>query len=53
MAPDLFTAALARVAFVDVLVTMADPSIPLTVIEWREWGNPNTAQGYANIAAYS
>jgi len=53
MAPGLFTAALARVAFVDVLVTMADPSIPLTVIEWREWGNPNTPQGYADIAAYS
>ncbi len=51
--PDLFTALVASVPFVDVLNTMLDPSLPLTVIEWEEWGNPATEQGYAWIRAYS
>ncbi len=38
--PDLFAAAVAQVPFVDVVNTMSDPSLPLTVIEWEEWGNP-------------
>ncbi len=38
--PDLFGAAAAEVPFVDALNTILDPSLPLTVIEWDEWGNP-------------
>jgi oligopeptidase B len=38
--PDLCAAAVAEVPFVDVVTTMSDPSIPLTVIEYEEWGNP-------------
>ena len=40
MAPELFTGVLAEVPFVDALTTMLDPSLPLTVTEWDEWGNP-------------
>jgi len=53
MAPDLFNGAIAGVPFVDVLTTMADSSIPLSCGEWLEWGNPNTAKGFKDIAAYS
>lgn len=38
MFPELFRAAVADVPFVDVLNTMSDPTIPLTVVEWEEWG---------------
>ena len=51
--PDLFKAVIAGVAFVDVLNTISDPSIPLTVIEWEEWGNPNKPDEYAYMRAYS
>lgn len=40
MAPELFDAILANVPFVDPLTSILDPSLPLTVIEWDEWGNP-------------
>jgi oligopeptidase B len=40
MAPDLFGGILAAVPFVDPLTTILDPSLPLTVTEWDEWGNP-------------
>ena len=40
MAPDLFAGVLAQVPFVDALTTILDPSLPLTVTEWDEWGNP-------------
>jgi oligopeptidase B len=46
-APELFTALVAQVPFVDVLTTMMDEDLPLTVGEWEEWGNP-----LANEAAY-
>jgi oligopeptidase B len=46
-APEWFAAVVAEVAFVDPLTTMVDPSLPLTVIEWEEWGNP-----IADPAAY-
>lgn len=40
MAPEAFRAVLAGVPFVDALTTILDPSLPLTVGEWEEWGNP-------------
>ncbi|CAM5690326.1 S9 family peptidase [Mycolicibacterium aubagnense] len=40
MAPQLFAGILAQVPFVDALTTILDPSLPLTVTEWDEWGNP-------------
>jgi oligopeptidase B len=40
LAPELFAGILAQVPFVDVLTTMLDPALPLTVTEWDEWGNP-------------
>ncbi|GAB3218379.1 S9 family peptidase [Mycolicibacterium hippocampi] len=40
LAPDLFAGILAAVPFVDPLTTILDPSLPLTVTEWDEWGNP-------------
>ena len=43
----------ADVPFVDVLNTMSDADLPLTVGEYPEWGNPNTQQGYEDIAAWS
>lgn len=51
--PELFGAALAQVPFVDVLNTMLDPSLPLTVIEYDEWGNPAEPEAYARIRAYA
>lgn len=53
MAPHLFVAALAGVPFVDLMVTMADPSIPLTEGEWEEWGNPNAAEFFEYMLSYS
>jgi oligopeptidase B len=40
MRPDLFASAVAEVPFVDVVSTMSDPSLPLTITEWEEWGDP-------------
>jgi oligopeptidase B len=51
--PDLFAAAIAAVPFVDVVNTMLDPSIPLTVIEYDEWGNPNDKEYYDYIKSYA
>lgn len=53
MRPDLFKVAVAAVPFVDVLNTMLDPDIPLTVIEYEEWGNPNEKPYYDLIKSYS
>lgn len=51
--PDLFQVAVAQVPFVDVLNTMEDPSLPLTVIEYDEWGNPGEADWYELIKGYA
>jgi oligopeptidase B len=53
MRPDLFRAVLAEVPFVDVVNTMLDASLPLTVIEYDEWGNPNDRAAYEYIKSYS
>src|SRR5262249_34005891 len=53
MRPDLCRAALARVPFVDVIHTMLDESLPLTVIEFEEWGNPRLPEQYEYIRSYS
>ncbi len=53
MRPDLFNTVLAHVPFVDVINTMLDPTIPLTVIEYEEWGNPNDKTYYDYMMSYS
>jgi len=54
LAPDLFKGIIAEVAFVDVLNTMLDDTLPLTPPEWFEWGNPiEDKSAYEAIAAYS
>lgn len=51
--PDLWAAVVAEVPFVDVINTMLDPSIPLTVNEWEEWGNPTLPDQHDWMLAYS
>lgn len=53
MAPDMATAAIADVPFVDVISTMLDETIPLTVGEFREWGNPKDEDYYHYMLSYS
>ncbi len=52
MRPDLFTAVVSHVPFVDVLNTMSDPTLPLTVGEYEEWGNPEKKDEYDVIRTY-
>lgn len=51
--PDLFRVVSAGVPFVDVVTTMLDASIPLTSLEWDEWGNPQDPEFYAYMKSYS
>ena len=51
--PELFRAVVAHVPFVDVVTTMLDETMPLTVGEFIEWGNPKIAEQYAWLRAYS
>ena len=51
--PELFHAALAEVPFVDVVNTMLDASLPLTVIEYEEWGDPASPEVLARLLGYS
>ena len=53
IAPDAFGAAVAAVPFVDVVSTMSDPSLPLTVTEWEEWGDPRSEPFASYMASYS
>lgn len=51
--PELFRGAIAEVPFVDVLNTMLDPELPLTVTEYDEWGNPEEPEVHERIKAYA
>jgi oligopeptidase B len=51
--PELFRVVLAEVPFMDVVNTMLDASLPLTVIEYDEWGDPNDPAAYSYIRSYS
>lgn len=53
LAPGLAKAAVAQVPFVDVINTMLDDTLPLTVGEYEEWGNPNDPEYFRTIRAYS
>ncbi len=52
--PDLFAAIVAEVPFVDCLTTILDETLPLTITEWEEWGNPKAdPEVYAYVKGYS
>jgi oligopeptidase B len=51
--PDRWRAVVAEVPFVDVVTTMLDESIPLTVNEWEEWGDPRVREEFEWMLAYS
>ena len=53
MTPDLFRAVLSHVPFVDVMNTMLDASLPLTVPEYEEWGDPNQENYFRYMLSYS
>lgn len=53
MAPETFKGIVAQVPFVDVMNTMLDASLPLTVGEYEEWGNPNEKAAYDYMLSYS
>ncbi len=51
--PDLFASAVAEVPFVDIVNTMSDPTLPLTITEWEEWGDPRSEPHASAMLAYS
>jgi oligopeptidase B len=53
MRPDLYTGIVAEVPFMDVVTTMADPTLPLTTLEYEEWGNPAVKEQYDAMLSYS
>jgi oligopeptidase B len=53
MRPERFAGAIAEVPFVDVVTTMSDPSLPLTITEWDEWGDPRSEPWASYMLAYS
>src|SRR6185295_17264931 len=54
LAPELFAGIVADVPFVDALTSILDPSLPLTVIEWDEWGDPlHDEEVYSYMKSYS
>ncbi len=53
MRPELFRAVVSQVPFVDVMNTMLDASLPLTVPEYEEWGNPNERGAFETMLSYS
>ena len=53
MRPELFATVVAEVPFVDIVSTMSDPSLPLTVTEWEEWGDPRSEPFASYMLSYS
>ena len=53
MRPDLYRLIVAEVPFVDAVTTMLDETIPLTTLEFDEWGNPDTSEYYDYMLDYS
>jgi oligopeptidase B len=53
IAPERFAGAIAEVPFVDIVSTMSDPSLPLTVTEWEEWGDPRVEPFATYMLGYS
>src|SRR5690625_85681 len=53
IAGDLFEVMVPEVPFVDIVTTMLDTSLPLTTLEWNEWGNPNNKEEYFYMKSYS
>jgi oligopeptidase B len=53
MKPDLCQVVVAKVPFVDVITTMSDPTIPLTTLEWDQWGNPDDETHFDYMMSYS
>jgi oligopeptidase B len=53
MRPDLFAGVIAEVPFVDAVNTMSDPTLPLTVTEWDEWGDPRAEPIASYMLSYS
>jgi oligopeptidase B len=53
MRPERFAAAVAEVPFVDIVTTMSDPTLPLTVTEWEEWGDPREEPWASYMLSYS
>jgi len=51
--PNLFSVVVSHVPFVDVMNTMLDASLPLTIAEYEEWGNPNEPAAFATMLSYS
>ena len=51
--PERFAGVVAEVPFVDVVTSMLNPSLPLTIPEWEEWGNPADPDDYAMLMSYS
>ncbi len=51
--PDLYRAIVSHVPFVDVMNTMLDPTLPLTVPEYEEWGDPNQKDAFEYMLSYS
>ena len=51
--PDLYASVVAEVPFVDIVSTMSDPTLPLTVTEWEEWGDPRSEPFASAMSRYS
>jgi oligopeptidase B len=53
MRPDLFGAVVAKVPFTNVIAAITDPKLPLTVIEYEQWGSPHDPEAFAYMLSYS